>query len=155
MERPDGTKTTLTLAEIEAGVFEAALSATLAGVYRFRVLGSGRSLGGTLFTRERLLTGAVWRGGDEPSPRGGNDQGEHDGRLCRLLLCLLSPKTISPKLETRLKRLGVDLDSIRACVLGYCRESGKLEAAFSPGEFKTTLKTEGCGCEDLDAKPLG
>jgi murein tripeptide amidase MpaA len=156
MERPDGTRTTLALAEIEAGVFEAALSATLAGVYRFRVLGSGRSLGGTLFTREQLLTGAVWRGGDEPSPWGGNDQGQYDGRLCRLLLCLLSPKTISPKLETRLKRLGVDLDSIRACVLGYCRESGKLEAAFrTAGEFKAALRTDGCGCEDLDAKPLG
>jgi hypothetical protein len=78
LERPDGTRATLALAETEPGVFEAATPASMQGVYRFRLLASGATMRRRPFTREQLLTGAVLRGGDGPFPKGGNNPREPD-----------------------------------------------------------------------------
>jgi hypothetical protein len=85
LRRPDGTTTTLSLVEVEAGTFETSLVATMAGVYHFRALASGGTMRGLAFTREQTLTGAVFQGGDQPlptsttGPRGG---GLIDGKNC-------------------------------------------------------------------------
>jgi len=85
LRRPDGTTTTLSLVEVEAGTFEASLIATMSGVYHFRALASGGTMRGLAFTREQTLTGAVFQGGDQPlrtsttDPRGG---GLIDGKNC-------------------------------------------------------------------------
>lgn len=124
LERPDGTDTTLPLSEVEPGIFEAQLIAGISGVYRFRVLANGTTLRSLPFTREQLLTGAVWQGGNEPFP---TDPGDPDGKreLCELLDCLLDERTIRSELRDRLRKLGLDVDAVRKCVATYCRRGPK------------------------------
>jgi len=73
VERPDGTKTTMPMNEVEPGVFEGSMPGALAGTYRFRVQASGATRQGLAFTREQQLTAPVVRGGDGPFPVGGNE----------------------------------------------------------------------------------
>jgi hypothetical protein len=80
MQRPDGTRATLPLVESEPGVFEARTPAVLSGVYRFRLLASGKTLHGNPFKRERLITGAVWQGSDQPDT-------DPEAKKCRRQLC--------------------------------------------------------------------
>ncbi len=128
LERPDGSKIALALAEVEPGVFEAATRANLAGLYRIRVIASGYSLRGLPFTREQLLTGAVFRGGDHPITPGDLD-GSHE-RLCHLIECLLSEKGVMQFLKER----GIDPKAILKCVETYCRSGLRAEVvASNPG----------------------
>ena len=121
--RPDETQTTVILSEIEPGIFEAGIHATIPGIYRFRVLGAGKTLRGREFSREQLLTGSVWKGGDEPVPTSKDDPRERDERLCRFLYCLLDPNSISPELQERLYKVGLDLSYIRKCLKVHCNPS--------------------------------
>ncbi len=116
LTRPDGTGAVLHMAEVEPGVFEVIVEATMAGVYAFRVLAEGRSMRGRPFTREQLLTGAVWAGGDTPPTIPDDDD---DGRqdLCELLLCLLEQRSIREVLE----RAKVRPEELRRCIELYCR----------------------------------
>lgn len=66
---PDGSTMSLPLARSAAGVYEASIDALLPGIYRFTVKARGTSSRRAPFTREQVLTGAVWRGGDRPPPR--------------------------------------------------------------------------------------
>src|SRR5260370_41920123 len=68
MTRPDGSTGTLTLTEVQDGIFEVSTVATQSGVYRFHVVASGVTLRGKPFTREQLLTAAVFLGGNHPLP---------------------------------------------------------------------------------------
>ncbi|MGH3974461.1 MAG: VWA domain-containing protein, partial [Pseudonocardiaceae bacterium] len=122
-ERPDGTSGVLGMPEEQpdTGIYTASMPAPLSGVYPFRVLANGKTLRGRDFTREHLLTGAVWKGGDNPPPTGKDDPSEEKEQLCRLLSCLLSGKVIQPEFEKHLKELGLDLDAFRACLKAWCR----------------------------------
>jgi len=84
LERPDKTKTTLVLTEIEPGVFEISVQATMPGIYRFKVLGTGTTLQGNPFTREQIVTGVVYKGGNNPPPICINDFREIYKLLFRL-----------------------------------------------------------------------
>src|SRR4029077_2096395 len=96
------------------------------GVYRFRIRASGTTMSGEPFVRERLLTAAVWRGGDHPDT-GNNGQvivdylRDRDARLCELLKCLLQRDgVITPEFEKWLRGLGLDPDRARNCVGEFC-----------------------------------
>jgi hypothetical protein len=117
LERPDGTRTTLSMAEIEPGIFEATTPAVLPGIYRVRLVAEGRTLRGRPFTREQTLTGAVWRGGDNVPPSSQGDPGQHGGCLCRMLDCLLHQKSI----DETLRKMGVNPDEVRRCLDECCR----------------------------------
>jgi hypothetical protein len=125
--RPDGTGGVLGLVEdgAETGSYVASLLAGQAGVYRFRLLANGKSMRGREFTREHLLTGAVWKGGDQPPPSsdpgGGGDGGGKDD-WCQLLECLLSQEVIRPDMEMRLREFGLDLGALRACIKEWCQQ---------------------------------
>lgn len=112
--RPDGTPATISMDETEPGVFEARLTASLSGVYRFDLAAEGRTLRGRRFTREQVLTAAVWNGGDEPGP---SDAGPsaRDEALCRLLSCLTDGSA-----GTVLEELGADPDELEECLAAYC-----------------------------------
>ena len=71
---------------------------------------------GRPFTREQLLTGAVWHGGDEPPPSRQNDPNRGHDRLCRFIACLLKQK----ELVERLERKGVDIKALLRCVREFC-----------------------------------
>ena len=69
MIRPDATRFTLTLDEVEAGVFENTFVASMTGIYNSRFVAKGATLRGTPFTREQTLTGAI------QNPEDGNNGG--------------------------------------------------------------------------------
>ncbi len=118
LTRPGGSAVSLVTAEVEPGVFEVTTKAMTAGIYQARYLAQGVTLRGAPFTREHLATAAVWRGGDNPhQPPGGGDE----DRWCRLLSCLLSERTLTPRLLERLKKEGLDIDAVRKCVQASCR----------------------------------
>lgn len=120
--RPDGTTGVLTLHE-EApgtGIYVNNMIAALSGVYSFRVFTSATTLRGRKVTREHLLTGAVWQGGDDPPPTGKDEPGDGKKRLCELLACLLSKNVIQPELKKRLEELGLNVDGIRKCLEEWC-----------------------------------
>jgi hypothetical protein len=108
---PDGTTEILALAETRPGMFQASLRAGQSGVYRFHVLANGVTMRGTTFTREKLLTGAVFAGGNQPLPTG-----KATGNWCQLLECLLK----EPSVVEWLHRAKLDAKGIGACVHRAC-----------------------------------
>ena len=141
MERPDGTKATLNLPEIEPGVFEIGSVANQSGVYSFLVKATGKTLRDRPFTREQIVTGAVWKGGDNPFPGGGDGNGGHGDRddLCRLLSCVLSENVLKPKLRDYLKDRGIDVDALMRCIKAWCR-AGRPTGQISATDFLSRLE---------------
>jgi hypothetical protein len=116
LERPDGTRSTLQLSEVEPGIFESAVLAGLAGLYSFRVRARGTTLRGLPFTREQLLSGAVWRGGNGPLPGPDQDPKGRDERLCRLLACLLGEESVVRYLRSK----EINTEGLMRCVKEWC-----------------------------------
>ena len=117
LQRPDGTQATLTMTEVEPGLFQTDTVATDQGVYRFRVLATGATMRGLPFTREQQLSAAVVPGGGTPSPTSGPSTTAHDEALCRLLECLLGPDTLGRFLAQQ----HIDEGSLRKCVEAWCQ----------------------------------
>ena len=132
--RPDESTTILTLSEGDPGVFEVTMAAAAAGVYRFRVMAEGSTMRGRPFTREQLLTGTVWHGGDEPPPSRQNDPNRGHDRLCRFIACLLKQK----ELVERLERKGVDIEVLLRCVREFCVKRPP-EGTRRPSVFEARL----------------
>jgi hypothetical protein len=116
LERPDATQGTLNLVEVEAGVFEASTIAAIEGVHRFHLFANGTTMRGEPFTRDKLLTGAVFQGGDNPPPTSDPTKGRDDRLLCELLECLLRPDALGRILGD------ADLAAVRRCVERWCKE---------------------------------
>ena len=118
--RPHGS-TTLALTANDDGQFEGRLTATVPGIYRFRIRAGGITAIGEPFTREKTLTAAVWRGGNTPRT---DDVDFTREQLCKLLNCMLQPDgVIGKKLEKKLHAEGVDIDQLRKCLQTFCRGS--------------------------------
>jgi hypothetical protein len=120
LTRPDNTVSTLNMSEVQPGVFEAAITALAPGIYTFRIGAEGKTLRGRPFTREQTLTGAIWRGGDNPPPTSKDDPNALGDRLCALIGCLLRDKGLIELLT----RHAVNPDEIRRCLGAYCRKRG-------------------------------
>ncbi len=116
---PDGSVSTVTLSPAGSGIYETAVPANDAGIYRFVVGADGSTSRGTPFTRQQVVTGAVWRGGNQPDPTS-KDPGRNgccdDGDLCRVLHCAAG--AISPKLRARLEEGGLSIDKFLKCACG-------------------------------------
>ena len=110
--RPDGTSVTVTLPERSPGVFETALTTTLSGVYRCTVKAAGVTMRRQPFTREQIVTGQVWRGGNQPPPRTDGNSGDS---FCRWVKCLLNSGLDTPELVKRLQASGIDLEAVARC----------------------------------------
>jgi hypothetical protein len=121
----------LTEADPQSGVYMATLPALLAGVYRFRLLAQGKSLRARPFSREHLLTGAIWKGGDQPPPNSATEPGAAHDRLCRLLGCLFGEKVLTPTFEKNLAERGVDLRTLRECLKTWCQQRARPGALTS------------------------
>ena len=118
LTRPDNTEASLVLTEIDPGVFEATTTATMPGIYSFRLVADGRTLRGRRFSREQTLTGAIWKGGDNPPPTSKDDPNARDDRFCRLINCLLRQKSI----QEALRKAEINVDELRRCLEEYCRK---------------------------------
>lgn len=118
VRRPDGTGGNFLLTEIEPGVFENTLTATLPGIYKYHVFANGVTMHGIPFKREQLLTGAIIRGGDRSIKPSNTDSEERDKRLCRLLECLVSKDGLGPLLS----KYEIDPEIVSKCIRMFCKE---------------------------------
>lgn len=121
LDRPDGTQATVMLSEVDDGVFEATQPTSVEGVYRYRLIANGVTLRGLPFTRERLLSGAVVVGGDQP-PRTSDPTSGPGSDLCELLDCLLDHGT----LDSFLAEHKIDAGEIRRCIQRICQQPRQL-----------------------------
>lgn len=87
---PNNTQITICLDKIEQGIYETNITSNQSGIYQFRVITDGFTYGNTRYTRDQVLTGTTWKGGDQPWPTSKDDPCKRDKRLCCLLACLLS-----------------------------------------------------------------
>jgi hypothetical protein len=118
VQRPNGPMAQLAMTEVEPGVHGLSIPATTAGIYRILVHADGKTLRGTSFTREQLVTGIVWKGGDNPPPTGDTDPRTRDERLCRLLECLFG----SDVLGKFLAQHRVNPKALQECLHRFCHE---------------------------------
>jgi hypothetical protein len=125
MTRPDGTAATLAMPEIEPGVFEAVELAHQSGVYRFHVLAAGNTLRNYAFTREQLVTGFTYHGGDTPTSHGTDNNDD----WCRLLECVIGALT-----QEACERLCIDRDRLQRCVSRYCR-GNRITTSTAPADI--------------------
>lgn len=130
--RPDDSQAILALAEVEPGIFEVSTVAALSGIYRFRVLAEGSTMRGRPFTREQLLTGGVWQGGDRPFPTSETDPRGRDERLCRLLLCLLKQDGVL----RWLKQAGIEPQELEKCLREFCAPTSVTRRPPAPLETR-------------------
>ncbi len=117
LEWPDGTRSVIPLAETGPGVFTGSLTASQAGIYRFRFVAEGGTFHGVPFRREQLATAAAWAGGDRPTPPPAADRPD----WCRLVDCLMKDKATWREMEERLERHGFPIDGLRRCLQQQCR----------------------------------
>ncbi len=117
LTRPGGEVEDLRLRREAEGTYAVRVLAEAPGIHRFDLAARGVSLRGGPFTREQILTGAVWRGGDAPPPTRDGRPARSRRRLCELLRCLLEIDGI----RERLKREEIDPDAIGRCLEIFCR----------------------------------
>lgn len=140
--RPDGSTVDLALNPNggEPGLFTRAVAADMTGVYRFRIIASGRTSDELPFTREQIRTGVIWHGGDTPDPRPGSDGGGVD--WCDLIDCLFEHDVIDSKVLKKLAKAGLDIEGLRRCVGELCRDDPRrprAPGAISVGSINATL----------------
>lgn len=129
VELPYGGTVDIPMDETAPGQFEGRLTTGKPGIYQVRILAAGATMRGNPFTREQLVSAAVWRGGDEPyrEPRDANFR-----RWAGLLSELVSDRYIRGPARTRLIKSGLDLDGLNKLLTesGASRE----EKAVPPRE---------------------
>jgi hypothetical protein len=113
---PGGSTQTLTLAEIQPGVFEVGTVLSVAGVYRLHVVANGVTLRGVPFTREQVLTAAAFLGGDDPLPT--TTPKPEKNPLCCLLGCLIKEKSVCDFMKSR----RLDPEAIGKCIEKCCHQ---------------------------------
>lgn len=116
LQRPDGSSAVLSMTEVEPGIFQTAETASMQGVYRFRLVASGMTMRGAPFTREQLVSGAVVPGGDQPFPKTDPRDIGGDEALCQLLHCLLRPEALGRWLSNQ----NIDPAVLEKCIEQWC-----------------------------------
>ncbi|MFM0441796.1 tyrosinase family protein [Paraburkholderia strydomiana] len=118
VRRPDATIAQVPLVETTLGNFEANMQAVQSGVYRFRVIANGVTWHGSRFTREQLLTGIAYPGGDLPPPITTQFPGKTSDALCHLLECLIGKGTLKGFFEAN----HIDPKTVQDCIASYCSQ---------------------------------
>lgn len=117
LKSPDGTISTIVLHKLSNGLYEANIKANYNGIYTFTVKALGKTSRNVSFTREQVITAAVWRGGDNPPPNEHNDPNNNPTQeaICKLMDCLR--RTSDKELENKFKKQGINLKKLIEC---YC-----------------------------------
>lgn len=118
VRRPDATIAVVPLVEMPAGQFEVAIPAVQSGVYRIRVVANGVTWRGSRFTREQLLSGIAYLGGDLPPPTTGPQPDNTGDALCHLLECLVGRGALKGFFDAN----HIDPKSVLDCITHYCKE---------------------------------
>jgi len=93
-ELPDHSKQVINFTETAPGIYEGSILASMSGIYHFHVIATGVNYKGVPFTREQILTGSVFRGGNNPVVVGdpyGNSTGDNgkEDICCKLAIRMM------------------------------------------------------------------
>jgi hypothetical protein len=113
---PDGSSGSVTLYKTAVGVYEIDLNANLSGIYEFVVHAAGFTSRNVPFTREQVVTAAVWKGGDNPPSSTSNNPNRNpvSEAICKLLHCV--SHNISNQAKERLQKEGFDINGLSKCL---------------------------------------
>ena len=123
LKNPDGTEQVLNLSLISRGNYSVQIDASLSGIYEFLVKAKGRTSRGNEFTREQVLTGSVWKGGDRIPPKSQPVDSKNDDKLCDLLSCMIG--SMNENLRERLIKEGFDINRFEKCIAVKCKTGRK------------------------------
>ena len=123
---PDGAASTIVLDQSGDGRFAASLPTKVPGVYRVRVRAEGATSSGSTFTREKTLTASTFMHRPGRGAPGDGD-GDRTG-LADLLACLVE----SVQDPGPLRKLGIDVERLRACVERSRERDGRRATEPSP-----------------------
>lgn len=110
---PDQTKYSFDLKQTGTGIFESSFKALMPGVYRIHIVANGRTLRGLVFSREKLLTASVYRGGDKPIVLPSDTN--HRQTWCEFLKCLIEKKVITEEFVKRIEQQGINWKALEKC----------------------------------------
>ncbi|HEX8399016.1 MAG TPA: S8 family serine peptidase [Pyrinomonadaceae bacterium] len=118
LKMPDGTISSIVFNKVSDGMYEANVQANYNGIYTFTVKANGKTSRNVMYTREQVVTAAVWRGGDNPPPSRNNDPNSNPTQdvICKLIDCL--SKASNKEMEEFLRKNGIDLKILTEC---YCK----------------------------------
>lgn len=116
---PDGTLNSIVLNKVSSGIYDIQLPANYPGIYVFTVQANGFTSRNLSFTREKVLTAAVWKGGDAPAPTSSTDPNQNPFQvtICKFLNCL--KRTMDKGAKERLAKNGFDIDALMKCFCHY------------------------------------
>ena len=117
LKNPDGSTEILNFVEDSNGKYSTQVKTNLSGIYEFVIKARGNTSRGTEFTREQVLTGCVWKGGDIPPPK--TTQNNDDKvNLCELMSCILG--SMDRNFRERLLKDGFDINQLEKCLKAKC-----------------------------------
>jgi hypothetical protein len=115
-----GTEKTIKLKQIDDGLFQADFKGHEYGLYNARVMVKGRTLRGTPYTRECLVSGAIYQARPPEDPQAPDDDvpvGPDCKKQFRLLIkVLLKNRKLARLLRKAIKKHGGDQTKIYACL---------------------------------------
>jgi len=126
LKDPHGIISIVVLHKVSNGVYEANLVASHVGIYTFRVKANGKTSRNLSYTREQVLTAAVWKGGENPPPSHHNDpiRNPTQEAICKMLSCL--NKASGNELKSNLHKIGIDLNALAKCFCTPTEQKRKL-----------------------------
>ena len=117
LKYPDGSTEILNLNYTGNGKYSVEVKTQMSGIYEFLIKAFGNTSRGTNFTREQVLTGSVWRGGDTPPPKT-NPKDDNKNDLCELISCILG--SMDKNYRERLIKEGFDVNQFEKCMKVKC-----------------------------------
>lgn len=116
---PNGQLSTEPMKEVAGGRFELEIKGHEYGVYRCRVIASGKTLRGSRFSRERTLTGSLYvlRPPLDPKPPVDGEPTKPCAKKIGVLVDVITrERRVAALLETVLAPRGVKLPELLACL---------------------------------------
>jgi hypothetical protein len=132
---PSGATATVALKETSAGLFQAEVKGTEYGLYRYQLVAAGKTLRGSVFTRERALTGSIYVARPPVDPKPPID--EDDPRLCAkrievLIEIIASNRLLASMLERDLTERRIKLVELVNCLKAAAKQMAKDTSAELP-----------------------
>jgi subtilisin family serine protease len=117
LKMPDRTISNIVFNKVSNGLYKANIQANDNGIYTFTVKANGKTSRNVSYTREQVVTAAVWKGGNNLPPSRNNDPNRNPTQdaICKLIDCL--SKTPNKEMEEFLRKNGIDLKILTQC---YC-----------------------------------
>ena len=132
---PDNTSTTVYFNKTEQGIYEVDLKANASGIYKFRIMADGNTYRQHRYTREQVLTGTIYKGGDNTPPTSNDTpHSSAEESLCKLLSCL--NKNMNKKLHERLRSYGIDVEGFKKCFCSKSKKTTKEKFSSKLGDLK-------------------